>query len=92
MQQSHPLRLGTIPAFCCLTHIMVEVSVRRDRVPAAWQTCTKAVEPISEPQQRKGAGVPHISCERRMDLSTQSVESGSWKPSVIEMVYGIHEQ
>jgi len=71
---------------------MVEVSVRRDRVPAAWQTCTKAVEPISEPQQRKGAGVPHISCERRMDLSTQSVESGSWKPSVIEMVYGIHEQ
>lgn len=92
MQQTHLLRTGTIPAFCCLAHMMVEDSIRREGVPPAWQTCTKAVEPISESQQRTGTAVSHISSERKTDLPTQRVESDPWKPSVIEMVRGSHQQ
>lgn len=73
MEQSHPLRAGDTSAFCCLAHIMVEDSITREGVPPAWQTSTKAAEPIRESQQRKGAGVSCIASERRTDLSTQEL-------------------
>lgn len=83
MQQSHPLRMGAILAFCCLAHVMVEESLVREGVPPAWQTCTKAAEPIRESQQRKDAGVSCVSSERRTDLPTQRVGTGPWKPSAV---------
>lgn len=86
--QFHPLRMGDTPAFCSLAHIMVEDSIMREGVPPAWQTSTKAAEPIRESQHRKGAGVSCIASERRTDLSPQGVESGQWKPSVIQMAQG----
>lgn len=83
LQQSHPLRMGAIPAFCCLAHVILE---DREWGLSAWQSWMRAAEHVRESQQRKGAGVSCISSERRTDLPTQRGQSSPWKQQV-EMVH-----